>query len=184
MPAFALPILSFLKSRLGIGLIAAIALALLWARGTHYRNDRDAWKSAFAAQKAAMVAAQQEAQAKAIAAKLATENKYAQIAQEADNDRQDVLRALAADYSRRMRTKAVADTRGGTVAPGEGNTAPRDNGSGEAAEYVAVRPDDYDTLIENTLRLKQAHEWGERLIAEGLAKEPVDVEAVNPAFGD
>lgn len=44
MPAFALPILSFLKSRLGIGLIAAIAVALLWARGTHYRDQRDAAK--------------------------------------------------------------------------------------------------------------------------------------------
>lgn len=33
--------LTFLKSRLGIGLFAALALGMLWLRGSHYRDQRD-----------------------------------------------------------------------------------------------------------------------------------------------
>jgi len=42
------PLWAFARSRLGLGLFAALAMGLLWLRGSHYRNQRDdlrAWKA-------------------------------------------------------------------------------------------------------------------------------------------
>lgn len=42
------PLWAFARSRLGLGLFAALAMGLLWLRGSHYRNQRDdlrAWQS-------------------------------------------------------------------------------------------------------------------------------------------
>lgn len=155
---------------------AAIALALVAGvqtiRANHYEHSRDEWKQAHAAQKAAYEAAQDAARAKAIAAKIEQETRYADLA------RQSRQSARAADFRRdarrfadaqRVRTKAVEGAAGGTASPGEDSPAPVDNGPGDRSEYVWLRRDQFDAFVENTDRLIQVKEWGDRLIADGLA---------------
>ena len=58
-----IPFAALLRSRwLHYGVLA-LALAVLWLRGNHYERSRDAWQSAFTAQKAAFTAAQAAAEA-------------------------------------------------------------------------------------------------------------------------
>lgn len=171
----------FATSRLGLGLIAALALGLLWLRGDHYRSDRDAWRSAFTAQKAATVAAQAEARAKAEAQRIATENRFANHARRADHVSQD-LRDLRAGADRfatgRVWTPGASGAPGGPGAPAQGDPAPGGDRSGATA-VVLTRPE-YEQFVANTLRLEQVRRWGEALILDGLAIPEVQFGAQPP----
>lgn len=122
---FAMIAWKFLKSRPGIGLVAALVLGLMWVRGTHYRNQRDdlrTWKAEVvtAARAAAhrpmlaedqvaiqisnlglsldrVVAAQQAARAMALAAKAEQERRDRENKRKHD----DVLPGQLADARRR-----------------------------------------------------------------------------------
>lgn len=165
----------FATSRLGLGLLAALALGLLWLRGNHYRDDRDAWQSAFTAQKAATLAAQSEAKAKAEAQVIATENRYAVLARKADHVSQD-LRDLRAGADRfaaaRVWPPAAEHAPGGPGAPAPGGPAPGSDRSGGDA-VVLTRPE-YDQFVANTLRLERVRRWGETLITAKLAMPEVE----------
>jgi hypothetical protein len=174
MPLWLLPAL---KSRwLHMGLLA-LACALLWVRGSHYRDDRDQWKLAFNNQKAAYVAAQEAAKAKAIAAKLAVEAAYSAKAKEADHVYQTALdRAKRASdaYVARMRTQGARGASGGTAAPAQSDGPESPDRPGSDAELVAVTRDDLEIMVENSVRLKAAHDWATTL---NVGRAP------DPAFG-
>lgn len=172
----------FLKSRLGIGLIAAIALALLWARGTHYRNDRDAWKSAFAAQKAAMVAVQQEARAKQAASDLATINSQTEYNRQLEAShaaletaRRDAVSQFVA--GRRVRAEALANSTSGT--PQAGVPAdPATPADGRAySDFVAIKPDEIEAISRTEVQNRERGDFLRGLVDQGLA-------IPDPAFGE
>lgn len=164
----------FLKSRLGIGLIAAIALALLWARGTHYKNDRDAWKSAFAAQKAAMVAVQQQAQAKQAASDLATINTQTEYNRQLEAShaaleaaRHDAVSQFVA--GRRVRAEALGDTSSGTAQAGvlADPTTPADRRA--YGDFVAIKPEEAEAISRTEMQNRERGDFLRGLVDQGLA---------------
>lgn len=172
----------FLTSRLGLGLIVAMALGLLWLRGDHYQRDRDAWRSAYKAQQQATIAVAAEARAKAEAQRIATENRDAQLARKADHETQDIrnLRGAADRFAadRRLRPQEAGPAPGGPGAPAQGDPAPGGDRSGATA-VVLTRPE-YEQFVANTLRLEQVRRWGEALILDGLAIPEVQFGAQPP----
>lgn len=174
MPLWLLPAL---KSRwLHMGLLA-LACVLLWVRGNHYRHDRDQWRLAFDNQKAAYIAAEEAAKAKAIAARLTAEAAYRREAEKTDAEYQTALdRAQRASdaYAQRMRTQGARGAPGGPAAPAPSDGPESPDRPGSDAELVAVTRDDFDILVENSVRLKAAHDW-----AKTLNVDPTP----DPAFG-
>lgn len=150
--------------------VIALALACAWLRGNHYQHDRDAWKSAFTTQKSAYVAAEAAASAKAIAAKIRTENQSAELARKADHAETivDDLRAAADRLAtRRVRPAATCGAPSGAASPAPAGPSPDRDGLGADA-VVLTRPE-YDELVSNSLRLERVRRWGESLIAAKLA---------------
>lgn len=148
--------------------VAPLALALAWQSWQAHR-----WHKATDKARAAIVALQAASDANKAAAIAQVEAQRAKFAVEAkENERVETnlrrdLGALAADYADRMRAGQVC--RRAAATPGQGEAAPVDNGPGEGA--VILERADFDTLIENTVRLKAAHEWGDSLIAQGVAEK-------------
>jgi hypothetical protein len=117
----------------------------------------------------AVSAAQKSALAAQLAVNKATSEKSAQIAKDNDNANQDAYRSGAVDYanSHRMRSCAVSGASGATLAAAKGDTAESDNRSGEGS--IMVSQADFNALNENTERLLKVHDWGDKMIAAGLA---------------
>lgn len=115
--------------------------------------------------------ASKEARAKQIALNQAMQAKYETLAEKADHAHAIELadaRSRAAAYANRNGVRSYCQgSAGQTSSPAEGPVAPRDNGPG--ADAVILNRDDFDQLVENTLRLKAAHEWGESLVRDGVA---------------
>ena len=177
--------LAFLRSHwrlLAVAILLA-ALAFAWnsrsgwkqAAGS-WRETAVSWRTAFATQKAAFAAAEAAARAKAEAQKIRTESRFRTLAERADHADEEIadLRAAAARFAGANRLRAPARAAeagaGRTAAAAQGDAAPSDRRSGDDA--IVVPRGDFDVLVENTIRLKQAHDWGESLIAEGLATKP------------
>ncbi len=122
--------------------------------------------------------AQDEALAKAVAARNAAENQSAELARKADQDDKtiDDLRAGAARFAAarayRLRPEAAGGPASGAAAPAESGPAPDRDGPGADA-VVLTRPE-YDELVSNSLRLERVRQWGESLITRGLAVPEVD----------
>lgn len=181
-------VLGFVKTVLsgGMGLIAryplhALFLALLCLSGWLWHGKGEAqdqsalWQAAFTAQKKAYETAQEAASAEALAARQETERQYKDIAHEADVQHA----AFAADYRARlsayiathgMRAEITDRPSGGTSAAHEDQAAPGSDAAGAETGMVGVSRRDLETLTDNTARLEAVREWGQRLIAEGLAE--------------
>lgn len=146
--------------------VVPLALALAWQSWQAHR-----WHKAADKARAAIVALQAASDANKAAAIAQVEAQRAKFAVEAkENERVETnlrrdLGALAADYADRMRADKVCRSAAST--PGQGEAAHVDNGPGEGAIVLAKR--DFDTLIENTVRLEAVHQWGEGLVKDGLA---------------
>lgn len=125
-------------------------------------EQRDAWHLAFDKQKAAYIAAQREAEAKAIAAKLAQEAKDEQRRKTADEHlKQDLAddRRRTDDYARRMRYQAPRSAPSGTDLP-SGTEAPQvADRSSDVAELVGITRTDLEICTVNSRRLLNAHDW-------------------------
>lgn len=151
--------------------VLLLALALAWLRGDAWEAAAGRWKNAHAAQESAMVASQQAAKAKAVAARLAAENQSAALARRADHADETIaqLRSAADRFAaaRRLRTPPAGGAPGGPRAAGEGDPAPDRDGPGADA-VVLTRPE-YDDFVASALRLERVRRWGQSLIAEGLA---------------
>lgn len=153
-----------------------LVLAILIGRGDYYRIDRDHWRAVAGVLridldsiKSAQAAAKQIAEAK----KRQEQAQFSQLAERADNAEETNarLRAAAARYAaaNRVRPKAVGGASGGTGGAGASEAASGSNGSGSDASVVVSRTD-FDTLVDNTAKLKRIHDWGEDLKAKGLAE--------------
>lgn len=158
----------------GISAFLLILCVGFLIRGNHYRHDRDQWKLAFNNQKAAYVAAQDAAKAQAIAAKMAAEARYRVEAERADNEYQTALaRAQRASdaYAARMRPQTTSGASGpaSPAPPGDSPQSP----DRSRQDAVLVGRDDFDILVENSVRLEAAHNWAKTL------NQPLP----DPAFG-
>ena len=135
----------FATSRMGLGLIAALALGLLWLRGDHYRSDRD---------KALAKVAQLEA-ASVVNARLAWEQKarvealsrnQAKDAQNAFEQARADTRARVAGYTDRMRLNKVCGSNPAPAASGDDPGVPVDLPAD--SDLVAIRETDLQALVD------------------------------------
>ena len=118
--------------------------------------------------------AQVEAKAKAMAARVETERRYAALAKEADdaNENADRWRGAARRYAdsgglRVPAGTAAVGTGGGAGTTGADRAPSSDDRPGQAP--VVLSRADFDTLTENTGRLLILHDLGRSWIAEGYA---------------
>jgi len=129
-----------------------------WKETSHrWQSTAKAMQDASEANKAAAIAQNRAWEAKS--AEQAKENEHVET-----NLRRD-LGALAAANADRMRADKVC--RSYTAPASEGPSAQVDNGPGPDA--IVLGRADYDTLIENTVRLEAAHQWGQSLVDAGQA---------------
>lgn len=117
-----------------------------------------------------MEQASKDATAAQIALNKQVTDKQTQIAKDADND-QTTRRDIADrsnDYANRMRAENYC--RKASATPEDNSSQDRDPASADA---VVLSRADFDTLTDNTARLVEVREWGQRLIQADLAV-PVD----------
>lgn len=164
------------------GVIAALALfsALCWYKWGYWKNvagvlriDLEDVRALRRADRANYENAQAAAKALAEAQKAKDAAQYQSIAERTDNAQEATQRRAAADrYARANRvrkgTATASSDAGGTSRAGSTSPAAVDNGPGADADVVVSRTD-FDTLVNNTIRLKQAHDYGNELIVAGLA---------------
>jgi hypothetical protein len=136
-------------------------------------DDRDALATRLVEQKAEYVAAQDAAKAKAEAARIATENRYAEIARRKRDD-ETAARDAIARYVAANRLQNACRPTSGTGKAGESDPAKRRDEPGGETEFLAVSRNDFDILVENTHRLERVHQWGNDLITEKLAVPEVE----------
>jgi hypothetical protein len=161
----------------GLAVFLLLALTVQTARMHHYHADRDRWHTAFDAQKAAYVAEQKAALAKAIAQKIETENRYAVIARQADAEREESnrLRSAADEYARTHRVRWSPDMPAGQSASTSQGSAPaRDDGPDRSADWIAISPADYGRYNQIVDRMQRVKQWGDDLQRAGLAVPEVE----------
>lgn len=176
------PIVDALRMRLvpiAGGLIGLLVIALIaaWLRGNHYRDNRNEWRDVAQLQRKAVTAAEKAAAARAEAARIETENRYAEQARKADREEPAPVadqRAAAdryADAHAGVRAPVHCGPSGGPATTTANGAAPdRDGPSADAlAGYVTIPRAKYDQFRDNTLRLERVRIWGDGLIADGLA---------------
>lgn len=113
-------------------------------------------------------AAQKVAEARAIAAKLEAERKYAEKAKEIDREHQAELadasaRAERFIAARRVQCPSNGSQGSGAVAPAEDSSAGFPQGASSPPELVGVEPDDIRICSENTVKAVKAHQWAKGL---------------------
>lgn len=88
---------------------------------------------------------------------------YDDAARRADRAEADLndMRDRATRYANRMR---ITVRQGEPGAPGTDHPAEDRDGPGEATEFIAVARNDFDILVENSLRLEKVFRWGQDLI--------------------
>lgn len=170
------PAIYFLKRRWKPILLGVIALALI-ARGDIYRIDRNHWRQIAGVLRLdldAIKSAQESARQLAEAKKRADQSQYDQLAERADNaERKNTdLRRAADRYAaaNRVRQKTVGSAASGPGGASASEAASGGNGPGSDASVVVSRTD-FDTLVGNTIRLKRVHDFGNDLMAAGLAEK-------------
>lgn len=119
-----------------------------------------------------MKLASEQARKDQIALNQATEAKTKAEAERTDHAHQiEVahLGRIAADFADRNRVRNYCEG-SARQAGGAAEGAVAASGDGPGDDAILLSPADFDTLNENTLRLKAVNEWGQRLISEGLAE--------------
>lgn len=182
MIPFAVPALRALPWRwIGVGSLA-LAAALGWWRAGVWHDIADKRAETIVVQNKAYEAAQAAAHARAVIARIQTENSYAQAARAADRSREaNVALRRAADLYARSHSLRAQTAQGGagpTGAAGQGSPAKGDNGPGVDAVWVSR--EQFDGFVANTERLKAAHGWGLDLITRGLAIPEVEFGKLDP----
>lgn len=164
--------LAVLQSRWTHYALLAVACWFLWERGNNHEARADNCEIARANDRKAYELASKEAEAKALAARTAEEQRH-RANQERSDDELERLRASARAatdrYARLMRSQAAGSASGRTSAPGEDNDPEGPERAGPAA--ILVARDDLDILVENTVRLEAAHAWAKTLNTEPPSPE-------------
>lgn len=147
-------------------LMAAIGIVLIaYAKG--YDTARDKYKAQMAELVADTERAAQEARARQIAVNQAAQERYNQLATEADRNA-EIYQSAAMDAARRFiaanRVRPdVGSGPDGAGSPASGDSASSGNGAGGEAElaagYVIVPADDIRICTINTTRLMAVQEW-------------------------
>lgn len=151
----------------GLSLALLISLALTWQWGKAGWRNAESCQIARANDRKAYELAAKEAEAKAVAAKLATEARYRAAAEKTNGDYQTALaRAQRASDAYRMRNQAARRAPSHATPPADNRSPESPDRSGADAELVAVTRQDFDVLVENSVRLKAAHEWAKTLNVE------------------
>ena len=156
----------------GLSVLLLVLLGVQTLRANHYHADRDRWHTAFDAQKAAYVAEQKAALAKAIAQKIETENRYAVIARQADAEREESnrLRSAANEYARTHRVRWSPDlSTGQSAAAAQGDAPARDDGPDRSTDWIAISPADYGRYNQIVDRMQRVKQWADDLQSAGLA---------------
>lgn len=184
MIPFALSALRSLPWRwIGVGSLA-LAAAFGWWRADVWHDVATQRAETIKTQKAAYEAAQAAAHARAAIARIQTENSYAQAAHAADRVRQadGALRRAADLYARAhsLRAEAVEGGAGPAVAAGEGGPSKGGDGPSPAAELLAISRNDFEILVENSIRLRRVQEWGDDLVQRKLAIPEVEFGKLDP----
>lgn len=146
-------------------IIALLALlAFMWRGKANALDERDAAR----AETKAVIALSDENLAAAKALVKAYEAKYFKLAKD-NADAEQIIRTVYVDRSDRNAERMRFDKICGRnpAAPTQDQPAPLDNGPGP--EAVVVGRTDYDILVENTVRLEAAHQWGQSLVKDELA---------------
>ena len=161
---------------LSLGLALALAFTVIWGRAGW--RTAESYQLAHRLQKEAYQSAQSAARNKALAQRIRTENRYAELSRQADYAENQVadLRA-AADRFGRLRAQAARGASGGTPAaaprdPAQDRDRPGENALAEPG--ILLTKPEYDELVTNTLRLERVRRWGETLIQDGLALPEVE----------
>lgn len=168
--------LAFLGRHWKLALTGFIVFSLS-ITATYYRLDRNHWRSVAGVLRLDLDAikdAQATATALAEAKKREEQATFNQLAERADNATRQItgMRAAAGRYAstHRVRGKAPGGASGGTGGASAGEAATGGDGPGSDAS-VALSRADFDQLVGNTIRLKQVHDFGNDLIAAGLAEK-------------
>lgn len=147
-----------------LALICGLLIYVMIERGNarHFKKLWQAEQSVHAADILKWKAASEEATRRATAEKQAEDARTAQIKDKADanlTDARDDARRAADAYARLHAATANNQGRpGGTDLSVITSAAPLDHGLG--ADAVMVSRADFDLLNDNTVRLKNAHDWG------------------------
>jgi hypothetical protein len=147
--------------KVGLGIFGALAVFGLFAASWHYRHAYHDEKALRKADRAAYVAAQSEATLTAQRALEATEARYQEKANAADEKTAlavSAARAATADYAGRMRVKAPSCASSAAVAASQSDGA-RVPETVPADTFVAVSDADLQACGVNTATLLQAREW-------------------------
>lgn len=161
----------------GSSLALLMALALSHCSDKRHTAQRDEARATIAK----MEQASEQARQAQIAVNLATEARYRAEAEKTDAEHQKELalaRSASDHYARAHGLRAYCA--GGSdqaLAPAEDNAPQGGDRPGAPANVVVVQRNDYDLLVDNSLRLKAVHDWGQSLVKEGLA-------VPEPGFGE
>lgn len=155
-----------------ISVLAAL-LALFWARGNHYQESRDLWRTASEKQAEAYTAAQRAAELALEAQRAKQTADYMEAKRHADQQQkslsEDYERRLA-DYVSRMRVEADRRAASGPAAAGQDQAA----GSAETADaqagLVGVTEHDLKLLVQAVADIEAARAWADALIKADLAE--------------
>lgn len=152
---------------------AALAIACVWQHGriVDWQERAAAEVAAHQATKAGYIEAQAEAAKLAEAARIKTEQRYAELAQEADNanEEADSWRARAQRFARSGGLSQGGTCSAGTTGDAGTGTESDASASSDGPGTVTLSRADFETLSDNTARLLKVHAWGEAMIAEGFA---------------
>lgn len=141
-----------------------LALAWTWHGKSKAIEQRDVARAEVVSQRYKFEQAQQEAEAKAIAAKLAQEAKDEQRRKDADNAlKQDLAddRRRADVYAGRMRCQAPRSAPSGANLSSAPEAPQVVAGPGVTTELVGITRDDFDICTINSRRLQNAHDWAD-----------------------
>jgi len=184
MLPLAVPALRSLPWRwIGVGSLA-LAAAFGWWRAGVWHDIADKRAETIVVQEKAYEAAQAAAHVRAAIARIQTENSYAQAARAADRSREAnvALRRAADRYARAhsLRAQASQGGAGPAVAAGEGGPSKGGDGPSPAAELLAISRNDFEILVENSIRLRRVQEWGDDLVQRKLAIPEVEFGKLDP----
>lgn len=161
--AFASVLRMLFRYPLQCALVSALAFGAWQTMGKQrLASDNKALATRIIQQKAKFEEARDKAAKAALAAKNAAEIHYRTIADETDKEAQTALadaRSRADAYARRMRVQGTGCAPSGSTSPADSSGPESPDRSGQDAGMVALTRDDFDTLVENTIRLNEAQRW-------------------------
>ena len=150
-------------------IVAVVASCWLWRGKQHAIAERDQAR----AQIVALVKASDDNRKAAEEQVRQQQAAFDRAAKEAQNEYETQLatyRGRAVYYAASHRVPRLQADCSTATASSQGEDSPIPDSGPAPGDYIAVRQDDYDALIENTARLQAAHDWAKALIVSGVAE--------------